>query len=537
MSIAPPKFVASQVVTVTCGCADSCTSDILNMLAGDYTCGDRIRYLVNSVGNTETDACKKVAGVEFPCVCGKCDPDKCINGPSPVTVTVAPTLPPAPAPSSLYCFPNDDGINSRVTYPNIWADYNVQVKEGNICGPGNNRFSRNTVSRDRDRDTVTDTVTDTTGDDLVLQFKKNGSVWEASEVRVVNSNGSPFRYGNYTFHVKSVAVKNSSTGNTIAHKLPINIVLGLFTWDPTDRYDVHENWNHEVDIEISQWGSETNKDAQFLMQPDGYPQKYRFYSGSSSSSSFQQSDQWYSFQWLPNQISWLSTAGGGQTHLYTTEHAVTNGCEDYVQCLPANVEIRLNLWSKDGLNSPPTGLNDDDYVQVVIGSFAYQEAVGVEFVEPGGYCSKHCQCEADLGCVNGKCVAPPTTEPPTTTPSSSPTTTPTTINTSITCNDSPFPFRTINPTTSRNIWKTCAWVAKRSTNRRCQWRYVSTNCPFSCNTCDICADSETRFKFYSTPTSTKKIARSCEWTSMRKSKRCAIDGMEDTCRKTCGTCS
>jgi len=292
--------------------------------------------------------------------------------------------------------------SGRVTYLDLWdGSYTVQVKEGGVCGPGDNRFAKETVSTT----TPTTAAAGGGGDKLVLQLKKNLSsgVWEASEVRIVNSDGRPFKYGNYTFFVESVAVKNASSGQTISDVLPANIVLGLFTWDPTDRYSVHENWNHEVDIEVSRWGADANADTQFLMQPPGSPQMYRFFSGSSPNT-YDQSNHWHSFRWLPNEISWLSTSGGGQSHLYTTEQAVLSGCEDFVQCLPADVEIRINLWNMDGMNVAPRGLlNDDDYVEVVIGNFIYEEA-GIDYASPGDYCSKHCQCEAPQGCVDGQCV-------------------------------------------------------------------------------------------------------------------------------------
>ena len=396
----------------SCGCntaeRQSCTPEVLNRLAGQYTCGARINYLINSENYSELDACRKIGGEEFPCDCGPCNPDTCT---SDIVRTVAPTLPPVNPPASLYCFPDE---NNRVTYLDMWdGSYKVQVKEGNVCGPGNNRFTKDTVSVTKGTPTGTG---GTDSDSLVLHLKKNVNtgVWESSEVRIVNPDESPFQYGNYTFHVESVAVKNGS-GQTTSTILPANIVLGLFTWDPTDRYSSHENWNHEVDVEVSRWGTDTNADTQFLIQPPGSPQMYRFYSGPTGSpDTYEQSDQWHSIRWLPNRMLWSSTAGGGQSHVYTTENAVLSGCEDLVQCLPADVEIRINLWNMDGPLAPRGLLNDDDYVEVVIGNFVYEEA-GIDFVAPGDYCSKHCQCEAAQGCVDGKCIAV-TTAPMTSTP-------------------------------------------------------------------------------------------------------------------------
>jgi len=568
-------FLLSECVcvgqTLNCGCSTSCTSNILDSFAGEYTCRDRINYLINSESYTEANACRLVAGTEFPCVCGPfCDPDRCDT--AIVPRTPAPTQPPAPAPSSLYCFPDDDGNGSRVTYTNMWdGDFTVQVKEGNVCGPGGNRFTQDTVS-----------VSTSTGNQaLVLQFKKNGAFWEASEVRIIKPDNSPFKYGEYSFHVNSVKVKDSSN-NIISNVLPANIVLGLFTWDPTDDYAMHQNWNHEVDIEISKWGIPDNKDVQFLMQPPGDPQMYRFYSGDGTNT-YDQSDQTYSFNWLPNKISWSSTAGGGQTHIYTTEDAVLKGCTDYVQCLPADIEIRINLWSIDGLTAAPQGLSDTDSIEVVLDDFTYQES-NVEYASPGDYCSKHCQCEAELGCVNGQCItivtpptptpeptqsptqhptpAAPTTSPtpeptqsptqhptpaaPTTSPTPEPTQSPTqhpttaapttsepTPQDSVTsCNDSSYRFRTFKKSGKR-IWRDCIWVKTRSTETRCSFDGVSAMCPNTCGSCDVCVDSNLRMKFYKDDN--KKITRDCSWTSV-KPNRCNIDGMKDSCRDTCNHC-
>ncbi len=453
-----------------------CTEEVLNTMAGEYTCGARINWLINTQGFAELDACRRVAGDEFPCDCGPCNPDTCwdITNPSAAR-TVAPTLPPVIPPSSLYCFPDESG---RVTYSDMWdGSYKVQVKEGNVCGPGDNRFSKNTVSVLRDT---------ATGDDkLVLQMKKNSmsGVWEASEVRIVNSNAAPFKYGNYTFHVESVAVKNGS-GQTTSNILPANIVLGLFSWDPTERYDVHENWNHEVDVEVSRWGNDDNADTQFLMQPPGSPQMYRFYSGPEAAyNTYDQSNHWHSFRWLPNQISWLSTAGGGQSHLYKTKNAVLSDCkEDLVQCLPADVEIRINLWNMNGQNVAPKGLNDDDYVEVVIGDFSYEEA-GIDYAEPGDFCSKHCQCEGF--CVNGRCAevtAPTTPTTPTTNAPAGSTTLAPSVSPTLTCADREGWWRI-----GRAWKKWCKLAARRGNNARiskfCQKKNLFEDCPVACGVC------------------------------------------------------
>jgi hypothetical protein len=379
-----------------CGCND-CTIEVLNTLAGVYTCGARIDYLQNDMGFSEVDACKRVAGVEFPDICGpSCDPDRCDLPPTPVTP--APTYIPDP-PSPVYCFPPE---GSRVSF-NMWNGYSVEVKESSsLCGPGSNYFSSQSIS--------------TAGNELTLKYQKVNGRWESSEVRVTQPGETFFDYGTFKFHVKSVDIIDES-GVSISNVLPIDMVLGLFTWDATERYDVNENYNHEVDVEISRWGVSDYTDVQFLMQPPGSPQLYRFHSGTNQD--FSQSNQWYSFEWLPGKISWQSSAGGGQSHTYTTEAAVLSGRRDYIQCLPAEVEIRMNLWNFLGANVPD-GMSDGQRIEVVIDDFTYEPA-SVSFIEEGEYCSKHCQCQGS--CINSKCsstgpatpTSSPVSSPPTTT--------------------------------------------------------------------------------------------------------------------------
>lgn len=80
----PTAAPASSTSTPTCGCA-TCDATVLNTSAGDFSCGDRMSYLQNSLGYSETDACAQIAGTEFPTECGGCDPNRCNgNPPSPI---------------------------------------------------------------------------------------------------------------------------------------------------------------------------------------------------------------------------------------------------------------------------------------------------------------------------------------------------------------------------------------------------------------------------------------------------------------------
>ena len=264
---------------------------------------------------------------------------------------------------------------------------------GNSCGPSGNVFSRDTVSLQAN--------TDTNKDELKLEFKKVGNNWEASEVRVLLPQAEmPYHYGNYSFSIKSVNVIDSSTGTVLDNALPVTMILGLFTWDATEDYAIHENYNHEVDIEIAQWNIPGQADIQYLVQPPGEPHKYRFYSGEGNT--YNQAPHTYSFDWRPAEIEWNSDAGGGQSFTLTTQDALDAGKPDYIQCMPADVEVRLNLWHLFG-DSQPSGLQDSHIVEVVIDDFQFTPN-GLTALVDGSTCSKDCHCGPDSTCQNNRCT-------------------------------------------------------------------------------------------------------------------------------------
>ena len=75
-----------------CGCKN-CEA-AMNRIADGYSCKERMRFLMNDRGYTELGACRQVSSVEFPAICGLCNPDSC-------EVAAAVETPPALAPSSL----------------------------------------------------------------------------------------------------------------------------------------------------------------------------------------------------------------------------------------------------------------------------------------------------------------------------------------------------------------------------------------------------------------------------------------------------
>lgn len=107
--------------------------------------------------------------------------------------------------------------------------------------------------------------------------------------------------------------------------------------------------------------------------------------------------------------------------------------------------------------------------------------------------------------------------------------------TSTTCSDSPYRFKTVKPGETKRRSKDCSWAKTRATNSRCSWMGVSDMCPETCGKCDICKDSSVRMRFKKK--NGQKINRDCEWTQTQPKSRCKLDGMKNSCRKTCGQCS
>ena len=375
-----------------CGCSQ-CNQAALDLQAPEgagpnFTCGSRIMYMEGQ-GLSELDACRFIAGVDgqFPDICQACDPDRCVEEVSPEP-TLAPHTPPLSPEISLYCFPE---YNQRVRWNDVWGEYTVEVKRdpnGGVCGPGNNKFTTSTVSL--------------VDDELVLEFKKGANnLWEASEVRVIlPEDKMPYSYGTFSFSVKAVSVVDTSNGQVISNHFSEDLVLGLFTWDTTERFDIHENWNHEVDIEISRWGNPLAKDGQFLVQPPEEATTFRFYTGDGGS--FHPGGHSYQFTWNPTSVMWETTANGGQGFKYTTAEAIADDRKDHVQCLPADVEVRMNLWNIHGTDAP-AGMSDNHVARVVIDNFSFTPS-NVEGDDDGSVCTKHCQCLPDSRCINGTCT-------------------------------------------------------------------------------------------------------------------------------------
>lgn len=342
-----------------CGDCQDCTDEVWNKIVsdynGDFSCGARIDWVtangVNpndgvTIGMPQYDACMVVAANEFPTECGKaCNPKRCDGRQDPYVVPDDPTPVQAgdlTADTDLYCFPP---LAARQEYPNVWSNaFVMQVKESPsptaTCDPGNTHFSNQAVAFDA------------ATQELTLEFKKQSGRWMGGEVRLVLPPGeAPFSYGTYRWSLKSVKILNANTGVMVdpPRPLPPRLTIGLFTWDATENFDIRENRNHEVDIEIGNFGNAGGPDVHFLVQPPGQPQHAKLYSGGAAGS-YDQSGYAWEFTWSPNQIAWSSTAAGGSlSHLYSADIIQDYYSPPWLQCMPADVEIRVRTLRKNGV--------------------------------------------------------------------------------------------------------------------------------------------------------------------------------------------
>ncbi len=57
-----------------CGRPSTCTAFVLNKTTDEYTCGERIEWLIHEFGMNEDEACEEVAYKQFHGQCGPCNP-------------------------------------------------------------------------------------------------------------------------------------------------------------------------------------------------------------------------------------------------------------------------------------------------------------------------------------------------------------------------------------------------------------------------------------------------------------------------------
>ena len=81
--------------------------------------------------------------------------------------------------------------------------------------------------------------------------------------------------------------------------------------------------------------------------------------------------------------------------------------------------------------------------------------------------------------------------------------------------------------------RSCSWVRKKA-KKRCALPNTADHCRLTCGVCDTCTDSNKKFVLKE-----RGVAKRCSFIGGNPAKvrsRCAMEGVMETCRLTCGSC-
>lgn len=171
---------------------------------------------------------------------------------------------------------------------------------------------------------------------LHLRIAKREGHWTCAEVTLTRNLG----YGTYSFVVRDTS-----------HLKP-PVVLSVFTWD----YGGASQNHREMDIEISQWGDPTSKNAQYVVQPFFIPEN-------ASRFMLPGGVMTHSFRWEPGRVSFKTVRGAapGRESRPVAEHVFTSGVP-----FPGIETLRMNLYVFGGAKDPL-----QNGTEVVVEKFEY----------------------------------------------------------------------------------------------------------------------------------------------------------------------
>jgi hypothetical protein len=168
---------------------------------------------------------------------------------------------------------------------------------------------------------------------LHLRISRNQKgEWECAEILMNRSLG----YGPYSFVVRDIP------------KLDPAVVLGMFTWDPSEAGQNHR----EIDIELSQWGDPASRNAQYVIQP------YYVAANVSRFDSPAHTTLTHSFVWEAGRVSFQTIDSRKRK---VGEHVFTSGVPS-----PGDERVHLNLYTYGKSRQP---LQRE--TEVVIEKFTY----------------------------------------------------------------------------------------------------------------------------------------------------------------------
>jgi hypothetical protein len=146
-------------------------------------------------------------------------------------------------------------------------------------------------------------------------------------------------YGTYSFRVHPIP------------RLEPGTVFGMFTWDELEDGQDHK----EMDIELSQWGDPSTKNAQFAIQPYYVPANvFRFNSPDGALI--------HSFRWEPGRVLFTTARETpGRASRLVAEHVFTSGIPS-----PGGDRVHINLYIYGKSRTP-----QQRGVEVVLEKFEY----------------------------------------------------------------------------------------------------------------------------------------------------------------------
>jgi hypothetical protein len=154
---------------------------------------------------------------------------------------------------------------------------------------------------------------------LHLRATKQGDQWSTGIIKLSRSLG----YGSYRFVV-----------HDISHLEPA-AVFAMYTFD-------YQGPSREMDIEVSRWGSQEDKNAQFVIQPYVVPANTVRFNAPGGTVT-----HW--MDWEPGRVSFKTSRGLGPAKgsNIVAEHVFTSGVPS-----AGNERIHLNLWVYGNRRNP-----------------------------------------------------------------------------------------------------------------------------------------------------------------------------------------
>ena len=173
---------------------------------------------------------------------------------------------------------------------------------------------------------------------LHLRIVSRNQQSSCSEISLTQSLG----YGTYSLTVEDIS------------KLEPSVVFGMFTWD----YSIDQEYHREFDINISRWGDQQNKNAEFVLQPTLAPANFfRFVAPAGKLK--------HTITWEPGRLTMVtSRASGPSDTSMVSRHVFTSKVPT-----PGFESLRLTLFPYSKPNQQSAGLQTP--AEVVVDRFEY----------------------------------------------------------------------------------------------------------------------------------------------------------------------